>query len=173
MLNFILIRIGVCFMDIFEFAMNFERDSEEYYNNLYTKCTNRILKPILKMLAEDEVKHYKILVEMKNNIKVNLNQTNILKDSKEVFIKLKSDIDLNEIDDMSILLEKAKKFEIKSKDYYLKKSEEVIGNDQKIVLKEIAKQEEQHYFLLDNLMEFLSRPKSWVENAEFNHLDEY
>lgn len=34
-------------------------------------------------------------------------------------------------------------------------------------------EEKKHYFLLDNIIEFVSRPEQWLENAEFYHLEEY
>jgi len=43
----------------------------------------------------------------------------------------------------------------------------------KFVLLHIAKDEKKHRFLLENTVEFLSRPNTWIENAEFHHLDEY
>ena len=43
----------------------------------------------------------------------------------------------------------------------------------KDILLNIAEDEKKHRFLLKNTVEFLSRPKTWIENAEFNHLDEY
>jgi len=39
--------------------------------------------------------------------------------------------------------------------------------------KEIADEEKRHYFLLENIIQFVSRPKTWLEDAEFNHLEEY
>ena len=28
-------------------------------------------------------------------------------------------------------------------------------------------------FLLENMLDFISRPQTWLENAEFNHLEDY
>ncbi len=43
----------------------------------------------------------------------------------------------------------------------------------KDILLKIAEDEKRHRFLLKNTVDFLSRPKTWIENAEFHHLDEY
>jgi rubrerythrin len=37
----------------------------------------------------------------------------------------------------------------------------------------IAEEEKRHEFLLDHILQFISRPQTWLENAEFNHLDQY
>jgi len=47
-----------------------------------------------------------------------------------------------------------------------------IESQRKIFLK-LAGEEKKHVFLLANLVEFVSRPETWIENAEFNHLDDY
>ena len=52
-------------MNVFEFAMNMEKDGENYYRELAGKADHKGMVNILNMLAEDEVKHYNILREMK------------------------------------------------------------------------------------------------------------
>ena len=37
----------------------------------------------------------------------------------------------------------------------------------------LAEEERKHYFLLDNVIDFLFQPQSWLENAEFVHLNDY
>jgi len=58
-------------------------------------------------------------------------------------------------------------------DYYAEKAEEVESESQKEMLLAIAEEEKRHYFLLDNIIEFVARPDTWLENAEFGKLAEY
>jgi hypothetical protein len=44
---------------------------------------------------------------------------------------------------------------------------------QKELLNRIADEENRHYFLLDHMIEFIGRPQTWIEDAEFNHLQDY
>jgi hypothetical protein len=37
----------------------------------------------------------------------------------------------------------------------------------------LADEEKKHMILMENLIEFVSRPDTWLENAEWYHLDEY
>jgi hypothetical protein len=37
----------------------------------------------------------------------------------------------------------------------------------------IAEEEKRHEFLLEHVLQFIARPQTWLENAEFNHLDQY
>jgi rubrerythrin len=161
-------------MDLFKFAMEIEKDSEDYYKELYDVCKNVILKKILELLINEEIKHYNTILKMKEaNAPVKMEESNILSDAKEVFKSIKSDIDLNIDKDFGALLEKAKELEKKSKAFYLKEAENSDYAMHKIILLQLVDEEEKHYFLLDNLMEFLSRPREWVEFAEFNHFDDY
>ena len=47
-----------------------------------------------------------------------------------------------------------------------------IQSQRKVFLK-LAGEEKKHIFLLENLVEFVFSPETWIENAEFNHLDDY
>ncbi len=160
-------------MNLFIFAMEIEKESEEYYRKLFNICPNESLKKILALLANEEVKHYNIIQKMKEDKLVQIEDTNILKDAKNVFSAMSKDSNFDFQSDFSDLLEEAKVLEKKSKEYYFKKAEESDNKDHKILFLKLVDEEEMHYFLLDNIIEFLSRPKSWVENAEFYHLDEY
>jgi len=68
---------------------------------------------------------------------------------------------------------KAQDIEKRSWDFYLEKSSEVKLQYQKEFFLKPAEEEKKHYFLLDNIIEFVSRPETWLENAEFCHLEEY
>jgi rubrerythrin len=58
-------------------------------------------------------------------------------------------------------------------DFYLEKADQVEDPRQKEIFKNLAAEEKKHYFLLDNIVDFLSRPDQWLENAEFCHLEDY
>jgi rubrerythrin len=68
---------------------------------------------------------------------------------------------------------KAIEIEKKSEDFYTEKANEVDNPQVKDILLRIAADEKKHQFLLQNTIDFISRPQSWLENAEFYHLDEY
>ena len=82
---------------------------------------------------------------------------------------MKIDTKTSEID----LYKKAQKLEKDSENFYRDKSKEVKEQEKRDLLLRIAEEEKKHYFLLENMIGFLSKPKTWLENAEFVHLDEY
>ena len=51
-------------MNIYKYAMKMEKDGENYYRELANKTGDVGLRNILKMLANDEVKHYHIIEQM-------------------------------------------------------------------------------------------------------------
>ena len=55
-------------MDIFEYAIQMEKDGEDYYCQLAQQAANEGLKTILAMLADEEVKHRNIIEKMTKEI---------------------------------------------------------------------------------------------------------
>ena len=160
-------------MNIFDFAMEKEKYSEDYYRQLAAKSGDKGLARIFNMLADEEAKHYKIVSEMKKDIASDLAETKVLSDAKDVFEQMRESArSLNFNISQVELYKKALKIEEQSRDFYLEKAEEVSEIQKEIFLK-LADEEKKHYFLLENIIDFVSRPQTWLENAEFYHLEEY
>ena len=60
-----------------------------------------------------------------------------------------------------------------SENYYRELAQKTENIGLQNILKMLAEEEKKHLFLLENVVEFVSRPETWIENAEFNHLDDY
>ena len=71
------------------------------------------------------------------------------------------------------LYRKALMIEKESRQFYQEKADEVQGEAQKRLFLKLAAEEQKHEFLMENLVEFMMRPETWIENAEWRHLDEY
>jgi rubrerythrin len=160
-------------MNIFDFAMEKEKYSEDYYRQLAAKSGDKGLAKIFSMLADEEVKHKKIVSDMKKDIAPDLAETKVLSDAKDVFAKMRESAQsLNFNISQVELYRKALNIEKQSRDFYLEKADEVEETHKEIFLK-LAEEEKKHYFLLENIIDFVSRPETWLENAEFYHLEEY
>lgn len=160
-------------MDIFQYAIQMETDGEDYYRQLAEQTDNKGLKTILTMLADEEVKHRNAIEKMKRE-RPQLAQTTILDDARNVFVQMKES---GERFGFAIgqkeLYRKAQDIEEKSHDFYIEKANEVKEEYQKDIFLRLAEEEKKHYFLLENIIDFVSRPETWLENAEFYHLEEY
>ncbi len=160
-------------MDIYEYAMKMEKDGESYYRELATKTVNRGLRNIFTMLADAEVVHYKLFKKMKEREKAEVAPATILAGVKNVFEKMKEEkdtkVDIAEIE----WYRKAQGIEKASRDFYLKEANEVRDASRKEAFLKIADEEKRHYLILDRIIDFVSRPQTWLENAEWYHLEEY
>ena len=161
-------------MDIFEFAMQMEKDGETYYRELAASAGNKGLKNILTMLADAEVMHYKVFSSMKKGGKVTPADMPSLSGVKNLFLEMKEERDVSGLNVSEVALyKKAQEIEKKSEDFYTEKSKEINDESQKHTLLAIAGQEKAHYLILEKIIDFVSRPQMWLENPEWYHLEEY
>jgi rubrerythrin len=160
-------------MVIFEYAMQMEKDGEEFYRDIALKTENAGVRYILTMLADEEVRHFEILKKIQETPHEPA-ETKILDNAENVFIQMKQtgqtfDVDVSQIQ----LYREGQAIEQKSIDFYTEKANEVPQQYQKQIFLKLAAEEKKHYFLLENIIDFVSRPATWLENAEFCHLEEY
>ena len=160
-------------MDIFDYAMQMEKDGENYYRQLAQSIDNTGVKTIFTMLADEEVKHFNIIKNMKANYPQVMTDTPILANVQNIFIQIRQSGEVLNFDvKQAALYEKARDIEGKSRKFYLEKANQA-GEEQKQIFLKLAEEERKHYLLLENLLQFVSRPEQWLENAEFYHLEEY
>jgi rubrerythrin len=158
-------------MDIFEFAMQMEKDGESYYREIAAGIDSTGIKKILSILADEEVKHFEVFAEMKRRTP-DLPRTTTLKDVKNVFAQMKESGEnigskLGQVE----LYKKAQELEKKSEDFYLEKSEEMDSDAQKELMLKIADEENKHYMILEHVIQFVTRTDHYLEDAEFENLE--
>ena len=165
-------------MNIYDFGMQMEKDGENFYRELAAASKIAGLKKIFGMLADEEVEHFRVLKQMKlQNSQAQLPETHILTDVKNIFIDMKEEAGDLHIDTTvdTDAFRKARDIEQKSIDFYLEKAEEAEDAAVKNILIRLARMEEKHRNIMQNLVDFVSRPEPghWLENAEWHHLEEY
>jgi len=163
-------------MDVFAYAMQMEKDGEQYYRELAQKSPDRGLARILTMLADQEVKHFEILQAMRKGKDAHVEAGTFRDDAKNLFQQMADaeasfDFSTPQID----LYKKAQEIEQKSRDFYLEKADQAGSPSAKEVLLNIAHEEKLHYDILGTMVELISRPEpgNWLENAEWYHTDTY
>ena len=159
-------------MNVYEFAMEMEQDAARFYRDMAPRSKNPGILRILTMLAEDETRHYQIVRQMAENANPEMAQSTILADAKTVFAQLRGtpfDLDVSQVD----VYRQARDKEQRAHEFYQEKADEVDDPTSSALLLKLADEERRHYFLLDHVIDFLDRPQTWLEDAEFNHLDEY
>jgi rubrerythrin len=165
-------------MNIFEFAMQMEKDGEQYYRELAGQNISPGLAKIFTMLANEEVKHYKVVERLNERLGVDrLADTRILENVKNVFAEMKDaeqPLLIDATQETKNYL-KARDIEAESVRFYEEKAREAPGAPQFQIFLQLAAEEKKHLRIMENIVEFVSRPEpgNWLENAEWYHLDEY
>jgi rubrerythrin len=159
-------------MNIFEYAMQMERDGEEFYRGLADNCRSQGMARILAGLANDEAKHYRAVEKLAEGVEPGMADTTILTDARNVFAQMQGK-SFKLVGPQVDMYRQAQEIERQSHDFYKEKAEQVTASAAQAILLKIADEEQRHFVLLDHIIEFMDRPRTWLENAEFNHLDEY
>lgn len=161
-------------MDIFKFAMEKEKFSEDYYRQLSNKTSNKGLSNILTMLAEEERKHFNLIQQMQRQAPQKKTDTDILGNARQIFEKMRQSVENFSFDITELeLYEKARDIEKESRLFYLEKSNEATDASQKEIFKRLANEEQKHLALVQGIYDFVARPQWFLENAEMYHFDDY
>lgn len=155
-------------MNVYEYAMKVEKDGEAYYRELASKAPNKGLKRVFTLLADAEVKHYKVFKNMLDKEHVDANTMDIMTDTKTIFETLSE-----EQPDASFQADEVEYYEeaIKREDdayiFYLNKANELEDEQERIIFLKIAQEEMKHKEVLENILSFIQAPQNWVGSAEF------
>ena len=161
-------------MDIFQFALEKEKFSENFYHQLSQQTNNKGLQNICTMLADEEARHYQIIQEMQSQSLKEVVETPILKNAQDIFTAMRQSAEMFDLEISGLeLFEKARDIEKQSEKFYLEKSQEANDTYQKTIFKQLANQEQKHYILIDKICDFVARPMWFLENAEMYRFDDY
>jgi len=160
-------------VDIYKFAMQMELDGRHFYQDLAKKTKNAGIKSVLTMMAESEAKHYNVILDMQKNDKTEYSKdVEVLTKIKNVFSKMKEekeiDVDVSQVE----FYKKALEIEADSEKFYLERADEEKDPHRKEIFLTLANEEKGHCILLENLVNLVSQPDSWIENSEWYNIDE-
>jgi rubrerythrin len=163
-------------MEIFDFAMKMEQDGEAYYRKLADEANNPGLASILNFLADEEVKHYKIFKKLRDGQTDELPESTLLSDVTNIFEDLSKEYETNKETpfefsaDQPQFYRKAQDLEKQSEMFYRDKAEDTEDEKTKTLMLKIADEEKRHYFVLENIIDFVTHPKRWIEDAEWSKI---
>lgn len=165
-------------MNIYQFAMQMEKDGEDFYLQLAQEATVPGLAKIFTMLAGEERKHYAVIEQLSRKEKnPHLAETAILDNVKNVFIGMRDEKEPLFIDTTAATTNyrKACAIEAVSERLYREKAEETKDDTEQRIFLRLAGEEANHLRIMENILEFVSRPEpgNWLENAEWSHLEAY
>ncbi len=163
-------------MDIYKFALKMEKDGEKFYREMAANCEDKGMNAILTMLADEEVVHYEILQQMQTKASPEHKSPDTFAGIKNLFEEMKTLKDGLKIDkNQAAMYAEARDIEKEAVTFYEEKAKEMSNEDDKALLLKLAKEEQRHYIILDNLADFVGQaePGRWLENAEWRQMNDY
>ena len=159
-------------MNSIELAINMELDSKKFYLEKAESTDDHGLKSIFHTLAEEESIHARILKSRAENLSYELVDT--YGEIKNIFAEIGNYKDIiKQIPDALDVYNLALRNEQKSLEMYQKMLDETDDEKDEKIFEFLIEQEKSHCILMEQLIEMVSRPKEWVESAEFGVRKEY
>ena len=158
-------------MDAFDYAKRMELDGIRLYEEELNRTKNPGLKTILNMLIQQEKKHYDLFDFMSKSTDVDMTKASF-KGIKNIFDEIKDKGEVFPKEELDFY-DKILKIEEDSETFYRKMAQDIEDENVKAQILQIADEEHKHFIIINNLIMMVNRPNSWVEDAEFNHLEDY
>jgi rubrerythrin len=155
-------------------AKDMEKEGKAYYEKCADASKNKEIAAIFTFLAKEEAVHLATFEKMEKGMKVGARPVSesTVKASK-LFGKMAAKSRIADEKESAIKAYKeALGLERQAVKYYsgmMKKCDSF----QKAVLSVIVEEEKRHVVLMEALIDFARKPDTWLENAEFNHLDDF
>lgn len=163
-------------MDVFAFALRMEREGEAFYRRLAEVAPNEGYAAICTMLADEEVRHAQVVLELQRMQPVTAWMSTLTEDVHTVFARM---IDSGQIPPSDLsqiqLYRRAQDLERQSREFYLEYDDFAGTIGVRVALTRLADEELRHWEILDAMIEFVSRPLpgNWLENAEWYQREAY
>ena len=164
-------------MEVYQFAIEFEQETREYYEQCAQETDNQHLEQIFNDLAAKEKEHEEVVRKLAEGEEVEIKEQ-ILSRAKDTFTKMAKEVELGEDEQLSSkeqvdIYKKAMALEKRSYEFYEKKAKEVDNQEVKDVLERLAKEERNHEEIMHNIVVMVDRPNTWLDDAEWNHMEDY
>jgi rubrerythrin len=157
-----------------EHALAMEKEAERYYRDLAEKAVNPGLKSVFLLLAEEEARHHDFYSSLGRQAGGKMKGSNLLSAVKQVFLKMRETKDTSGTGaSQAELYKEALEAERHHYEFYLKKAEDAADETGRKMFRNIAAEEKRHALVLEKVLDFVSRPTEWLENAEWYHLEDY
>jgi len=168
-------------MNIFDFALKMELDGEQFYLQQAEKVNYAELKVVLKGLADDERRHYKIVQQLQNQKKEYIEPDPAISAARNVFelarnkpfIPKDQDSIAKLKDEQRDVYQAALHKEEASVHLYKELRKTVESPAEKDILEKLVQEEEKHAEVIGNIIQLLNNFNEWVESAEFHHQKPY
>ncbi len=160
-------------MDIFELALEREIYMCNLYKELASKSKSIGFKNIFTMMAQEEGKHVDIFNTKRNQIP-HEELKDYFVEAKNLFDDIKSkEKGLNEDQEQIWLYCKIRDLEEENMKFYKEAAQKTSNEKLKAIYLEFAEEELRHYEMMEEIVDYVGRPLTWVSCAETSSLRTY
>ena len=161
-------------MDFLDIAKEMETQAIRIYTQLANDVPLPQLKGVFSVLADEEHRHLELFTAMQKNASTAPVDVNILVRARELLSKWDTGFRAPEtLASYETAYRKGMDSEKEAVEFYSTEKTKISDPLQRKVLETIIDQEKRHIVLFENLIEFVRKPKQWVEDAEFGTLGDY
>ena len=163
-------------IEILKYALKREKETAAFYNECIGKSKSSGTREILKGLAADEDRHAKIVSRLiaeaqkdSSSLSVETAPTESAKKRLEHALKSSAMTDKSfsaESASVQEMLKKALEIEKESFDTYAKAAHDAEEDELKAIFKFLSDEENKHYVMIDNLIDYLDDPGRWLYEEE-------
>lgn len=160
-------------MDIVGEAMKIEKKGQMLYRAFAQNSSDKGAVFIFTRLADQEKDHYDAFKKMKDASQVTLRKNAVFKEVLGIFsgwqdARTRLNVKMTQVE----LYRKALEVEEASIRLYEEGAEKADNDRIKAVFLQILAEEKEHRRVMENIIEFVTKPESWFEDAEFGHKGE-
>ena len=162
-------------IEILEYALNRERETRDFYAECLGKAQASGTKEILRGLVADEERHYIIVTELLDRARDQSSADGVsTDDSGDAKSRLTRALGHAVVDNdfeadrasVRSMLEVALANEKESFTNYARAATDASEDDTKKIFESLAREENNHFLLIDNLMSYLDDPGTWLYEEE-------
>lgn len=161
-------------MNVFEFAVNMEKDGEKYYLEQAERNGDNPLAVVFRRLAADETKHAQVIRDKIDGKPYELKNEDDLSAEMDLFLHEKDfQSSVKELPDQVELYHTALEKEQQSIDLYTDLLAKAEDETERRLFAFLVQEEQKHHSILEEMYRYVNRPNEWVESAEFGIREEY
>jgi rubrerythrin len=161
-------------MNAIECAVKMEEEAKHHYEELATAAAVPELKEIFNLLAAAEEEHHTALLKLQRNTGTRKSGFTAMDNAVCLFKPILDKRDLMETLErdpdayMSVIKE-----EEESVRFYEELANEACDEESRMVLNLLAAEEKKHLDMVENIYDFVERPRTYLAWGEFSNLKEY
>jgi rubrerythrin len=162
-------------MNIIDFALQMELDGMTFYEKSAQHADQPELAKVLRILAEEEKRHYNIFKRMKGSssdeARLEFESSSPgLNATKNIFHALVQEHKYTAFGNRAReIWSAAMKLEEQSEKVYRDESLKESDPTRRFLLEKIADEEKNHIYLIDNMLSFMADPQGFSESSDFKN----